>query len=87
MGEADTAFRQASSATHEYEIFNNTAQAAIDKAKKRVNELAIELGEKLYPVMRHIYTSSGIFLRVLSAMVDFFIKYRREIPTLVAAYV
>lgn len=85
MGEADKAFTAASSATHEYEIFNNTAQAAIDKARKRVGELAIELGEKLYPIMKHIYTSSGIFLRVLNTLVDFFIKYRREIVAGVAA--
>ena len=84
MGEADKAFNEATSATREYEIFNNTAQAAIDKARKRVGELAIELGEKLYPVMKHIYTSSGIFLRVLNVLVDFFIKYRREIITLTA---
>ncbi|MCM1142368.1 MAG: phage tail tape measure protein [Muribaculum sp.] len=82
MGEADRAFNEASSATHEYEIFNNTAQAAIDKARKRVGELAIELGEKLYPIMKHIYTSSGIFLRVLNQLVDFFIEYRREIVML-----
>lgn len=87
MGEADKAFTAASSATHEYEIFNNTAQAAIDKARKRVGELAIELGEKLYPIMKHIYTSSGIFLRVLNTLVDFFIKYRREIVAGVAAIV
>ena len=85
MGEADKAFTAASSATHEYEIFNNTAQAAIDKARKRVGELAIELGEKLYPIMKHIYTSSGIFLRVLNTLVNFFIKYRREIVAGVAA--
>lgn len=87
MGEADKAFNEATSATREYEIFNNTAQAAIDKARKRVGELAIELGEKLYPVMKHIYTSSGIFLRVLNVLVDFFIKYRREILTLTAVIV
>ena len=87
MGEADKAFNEATSATREYEIFNNTAQAAIDKARKRVGELAIELGEKLYPVMKHIYTSSGIFLRVLNVLVDFFIKYRREIITLTAVIV
>lgn len=89
MGEADKAFNEASSATHEYEIFNNTAQAAIDKARKRVGELAIELGEKLYPIMKHIYTSSGIFLRVLNQLVDFFIEYKREIGMLcisIAAY-
>ena len=89
MGEADKAFNEASSATHEYEIFNNTAQAAIDKARKRVGELAIELGEKLYPIMKHIYTSSGIFLRVLNQLVDFFIEYKRELAMLcisIAAY-
>lgn len=85
MGEADKAFREASSATKEYEIFNNTAQAAIDKAKKRVTELAIELGEKLYPIMKHIYTTSGIFLRVLNTIVSFLIEYRRVIVPLVAA--
>ncbi len=85
MGEADKAFKEASSATREYEIFNNTAQASIDKAKKRVNELAIELGQKLYPVMKHIYTSSGVFLRVLSQIVDFFIRYRVVIVTTAAA--
>ncbi|MDD7404508.1 MAG: phage tail tape measure protein, partial [Bacteroidales bacterium] len=85
MGEADKAFREATSATREYQIFNNTAQASIDKAKKRVAELAIELGEKLYPIMKHIYTSSGIFLRVLNAIVSFLIEYRRVIVPLVAA--
>lgn len=85
MGEADKAFREATSATKEYEIFNNTAQAAIDKAKKRVTELAIELGEKLYPIMKHIYTTSGIFLRVLNTIVSFLIEYRRVIVPLMAA--
>lgn len=85
MGEADKAFREATSATKEYEIFNNTAQAAIDKAKKRVSELAIELGEKLNPIMKHIYTTSGIFLRVLNTIVSFLIEYRRVIVPLVAA--
>ena len=79
MGEADKAFAQATSATREYEIFNNTAQAAIDKARKRVGELAIELGEKLYPIMRHIYTSSGIFLLVLNVLVDFVIRHKTAI--------
>ena len=51
-----TTFREGTSASNEYAIFNNTVQASIDKARKRVGELAIELGEKLYPLMKHIYT-------------------------------
>ena len=87
MGEANKAFKEATSATREYEIFNNTTQASLDKAKKRIKELAIELGEKLLPVMRHIYTSTSILLRVLSAIVDFFIKYRIVILSTTAAVI
>lgn len=71
MGEANKAFREGTSAANEYTIFNNTAQASIDKAKNRFKERAIELGEKLYPVMRHIYTSSSIALRTLNVIITF----------------
>ena len=79
LGEANEAFREGTSASNEYAIFNNTVQASIDKARKRVSELAIELGEKLYPIMKHIYTSSSVFLRVLNSFVSFFIQNRKEI--------
>lgn len=86
LGEANQAFREGTSASNEYAIFNNTAQASIDKARKRVSELAIELGEKLYPVMRHIYTSSSVFLRVLNVIVTFLIKYRTAILGICAVF-
>ena len=89
MGEAAEAFREGTSASNEYAIFNNTVQASIDKARKRVSELAIELGEKLYPMMRHIYTSSSAFLRVINTLVDFFIEHRKAIAnvvTVIAVY-
>ncbi len=83
LGEASEAFREGTSASNEYAIFNNTVQAAIDKARKRVGELAIELGEKLYPLMKHIYTSSSAFMRVLNVIVDFLIKHRKAIGNLI----
>lgn len=89
FGEANKAFREATSASKEYELFNNTVQAGLDKAKKRISELAIELGEKLLPIMRHVYSSTSVMLRVLSLMVDFFIKNKAEIITatvLIGAY-
>lgn len=82
MGEASEAFREGTSASNEYAIFNNTVQASIDKARKRVSELAVELGEKLYPLMRHIYTSSSAFLRVLNQLVSFIIDHRKAIGNL-----
>ncbi|MCM1163233.1 MAG: phage tail tape measure protein [Muribaculaceae bacterium] len=83
MGEAAEAFREGTSASNEYAIFNNTVQASIDKARKRVSELAIELGEKLFPLMKHIYTSSSIFLRVLNTLVDFIIEHRKAIANVI----
>ena len=85
LGEASQAFRQGTSASEEYAIFNNTVQAEMDKARKKVGELAVELGEKLYPVMSHIYRSSSVFLRVLNQLVDFFIRHRTAILSLAVA--
>ena len=79
LGEAAQAFHDGTSASNEYAIFNNTVQAEIDKARKRIGELAIELGEKLYPVMKHILTSSSVFLRVLNVLVDFIVEHHRAI--------
>lgn len=83
LGEANQAFKEGTSASNEYAIFNNTVQASIDKARKRVSELAIELGEKLYPLMKHIYTSSSAFLRVLNVLVSFIIEHRKAIGNVI----
>ena len=82
---ANIAFAEAISIDKEFDVQNNTVQAGLDKAKKKVNELAVELGEKLQPVMRYVISSSTLFLRALSAMIDFFIKYKTEIVTATAA--
>lgn len=77
--EAAKAFEEATSVTKEYNVQNTTVQAGLDKAKKRVNEMAVELGEKLQPVMAHILSSTTLLLRFLSSLVDFFIKYKAVI--------
>lgn len=82
IGEADKAFTEASSASNEYGIFNSTTQASLDKAKKKVKELKIELGEQLVPVMRHVLTSSSIMLRVLKQIVGFVIDNKTAIIAL-----
>lgn len=77
--EANKAFSEASSASREFNLFNNTTQAGIDKAKKRFKELAIELGEKLVPVYRHIITSGSAMIRVLKMIVDFVLAHKEAI--------
>lgn len=83
---ANAAFEEATSVTKEFNVQNTTVEAGLDKARKRVKEMAVELGEKLQPVMSHIMSSTTLMLKALSVMVDFFIKYKGEILTLAAAY-
>ncbi|MDE6007672.1 MAG: phage tail tape measure protein [Muribaculaceae bacterium] len=84
--EANKAFEQGTSVLNEYNIFNNTAQAGLDKAKKAAQEIAVELGEKLYPVMKHILTTSGLMLRFLSTFVTFLLSHKKAIISVASAY-
>ena len=85
--EAAKAFKEATSVTKEYNVQNTTVQAGLDKAKKRVKEMAIELGEKLQPVMRHVLSSTTLILKVLSTVIDFITKYKTEIALATAAII
>ena len=77
--EARKAFEEATSVGKEYDVQNNTVQAGLDKARKRVKELAVQLGEQLMPVMRHIISSTTLILKLMSTVINFFIKYKAEI--------
>lgn len=83
--EAAKAFEEATSVTAEYEVQNTTVQAGLEKARKRVTELAVELGEKLQPVMRHVISSTTLLLRFISMMVDFIVRYKVEIVSAAVA--
>lgn len=85
--EAAKAFKEATSVTKEYNVQNTTVQAGLDKAKKRVKEMAVELGEKLQPVMSHVLSSTSLLLKFLSSVVDFISRYKSELITITAAIV
>lgn len=87
MNEANTAFREGKSAVNEFNIFNNTAQAKIDKAKNKFHEMTVELGEKLYPVMGKIYTTSSMMIRILNIIVTFIANHAKVIGTVTTAIV
>lgn len=89
QGEAAKAYSEATSVTREFEVQNNTVQAGLEKARKGVTELAVELGEKLLPVMQHVVSSTTLLLRAMSVTVDF-IKNNwteiRNVTIMLAAY-
>ena len=84
---ANKAFQEATSVTKEFNVQNTTVQAELDKARKRLTELAVELGEKLAPVMKHVMSSTSLILKLLSGLITFVDKYKGELVVLTASIV
>ena len=86
MATSKQAFTDATSATEEFNVQNNTVQAELDKAKKGFNEMAVELGEHLAPVMRYAISGTSLLMNVMSSLIKFVVNNKGAILTLVAAY-
>lgn len=72
---ATEAYREATSVIEEFDVQNNTIQADVDKAKKRFSELAIELGERLLPVVKYTISAGSLMVKALTAITSFTLKY------------
>lgn len=82
---ANVAFSEAVSIDKEFNVQNETVQAGLEKARKRFNEMAVELGQKLLPVMGYFLSSTSMTMKALRIIVDWVIKYKGAIVTLGAA--
>ena len=84
---ANVAFAEATSVGKEFNVQNNTVQAGLDKAKKEFNELAVDLGEKLLPIMKYAISSSSAIVHILSTVVSWCINLKGILIPLGAAIV
>lgn len=82
---ANVAFQEAISIDKEFTVQNTTVQADLEKRKKIFREHAVELGEKLLPVMGHFHSSMSMAMKALSIMIDYVIEYKGALITLAAA--
>lgn len=82
---SNQAFEQGISLTNEYGIKNNTAAANLEKARKGLYNMTVQLGEKLYPVMTMSLSGFSLFVKILSSLTSFLINNHRWIITIVAA--
>lgn len=82
---ANEAFREGTSIQKEFDVQNNTVQASMDKAKKSITEIAVDLGERLMPVVRHIMSSSTAMVKFLSTTVKFIADNITAVISLTAA--
>lgn len=82
---ANVAFSEATSVGKEFDVQNNTVQAGLDKAKKKFNELAADLGQKLLPVMKYAISSSSAIVHILSTVVTWCFNLKGILIPLVSA--
>ena len=85
--QATQSFEDATSVTNEFNVQNSTVEAELDKARKRVMELAIELGEKLMPVMKHVISTTTLTLKAMSTTIDFLARNKEAIIVLTSMVV
>lgn len=81
---ANVAFAEGTSVSKEAAVQNGTVQASIEKAKKSLNDLRVELGERLEPLMSHMISSSSAVVRVLVTIVRFLMENKTAVISLVA---
>lgn len=79
---ATKSYAAGTSVLDEFNVQNNTVQAELDKAKKRFQDLTIELGEKLIPVTRYAISTMSIGIRVLSTIITFTISHAKQLAIL-----
>ncbi len=79
---ANKAYQEGTSVIKEYEIKNNTAQAKIEKCKKKFHEMTVELGERLVPVVEHTITGASFLAKMLSVLTEFIVKHGRAVVIL-----
>lgn len=84
---ATKSYAEGTSVINEFNTQNESVQAQLDKAKKKFQDLAIELGQKLYPAARLCISSASITVHVLSSIIDFVAKYRTTLITLTATII
>lgn len=84
---ATKSYADGTSIINEFNTQNESVQAQLDKAKKRFQDLAIELGQKLYPAARLCISSASLTVHILSSIIDFVAKYRTTLITLTATII
>ena len=79
---ATKSYAAGTSVLDEFNVQNNTVQAELDKAKKRFQDLTIELGEKLIPVTRYAISTVNVGLSTLTTVSKFIVQHAKQLTYL-----
>lgn len=79
---ATEAYEKATSVQGEFNTMNTTVQARLDKCRKAFKEMAVELGERLLPVVQYTITGASLLARTLSVLTGFVYDHWKGIAVL-----
>lgn len=82
---ATQSYASGTSVINEFNVQNNTVQAQLDKAKKRFEDLTVELGEQLIPVTRYAISTLSIGIHVLSTFITFTFTHVKQLTIIGSA--
>ncbi len=82
---ANVAFKEGISIDKEFDVQNNTVQAGLDKCAKAAQEIRVELGQKLQPLVSHFLSSTSAVMRALLTTINFLSEHKVAILAITAA--
>ena len=82
---ASQSYASGTSVINEFNVQNNTVQAQLDKAKKRFEDITVELGEQLIPVTRYAISTLSIGIHVLSTLITFTFTHVKQLTIIGSA--
>lgn len=85
--QATQAFAQGTSVTNEFNTANNTAQAKLEKAQKKAHDMAVQLGQQLYPAYMQVVGAGNSFLLFLTKVQPFIASHAKQILVVTAVIV
>ena len=85
--QATQAFAQGTSVTNEFNTANNTAQAQLEKAQKKAHDMAVQLGQQLFPAYMQVVGAGNSFLLFLTKVLPFIASHARQILVVTAVIV
>ena len=80
---ATKAYQEGISVSKEYATMNNTVEAGIEKAKKKFVEMAVELGERLMPVVKYTISGTAEIIKILNILTGFVAKHTATLISLI----
>jgi len=84
---ANDSFYKGNAIYTSFNLLNESAQAKLEKARKKVVDLSVELGQKLLPVLTLSTSGFSYFVKTVSTAIDFFFKHSKAIANITAALV